>query len=168
MEKASPYTVTVEDVRALLTYNKATGILAWKRNRSRTAKAGDEAGTETATGTIVIGLYGRMYVASRIIWLYVTGGWPKGRLLFRDDDPANLRWNNLVERSSVLSGNHNAVYQRRYRKLRAIAMRQLLRDPNAAATFVAASSADQRAMLKRMTARIADEMIRNELDPADR
>lgn len=168
MEKASPYTVNADDVRVLLNYNKATGMLSWKRDRSRTAKAGDEAGTETATRTIVIGIYGRMYVASRVIWLHVTGEWPKGKLRFRDGDPTNLRWNNLTELREALSMRHSAVYQRRYRKLQAIAMRRLLRDPHAAAAYLAAESADQRAMLRRMTDRIADEMLHNELDPADR
>lgn len=168
MEKAAPYTVTAEDVRTLLTYNKATGVLSWKRDRSRTAKAGDEAGTETASRTIVIGIYGRMYVASRIVWLHVTGDWPKSRLRFRDEDPTNLRWNNLIELREALSTQHNAVYQRRYRKLRAVAMRQLLRDPNIAATYSALDSTGQRAMMRRLTDRIADDMLHNELDPADR
>lgn len=40
------------------------------------------------------------YPAEEIAWFYVTGEWPKGRILFRNGDPLDLRWKNLVEESA--------------------------------------------------------------------
>ena len=40
------------------------------------------------------------YPAEQLAWLYVTGEWPKGRVLFKDGDPLNTKWENLVKKSA--------------------------------------------------------------------
>lgn len=164
----TPYILTAEDAHVLLSYNRLTGLLTWKSDRSRLAKAGDEAGYVGFHGVVMVGVRGRIYTASRVIWLMVTGEWPKGRLRFRDGNPENLRWNNLVEARTILSSRHNAVYQRRYRKMRAVAMRRIQADEATLAIYNSLGATDARGMLKRHMDAAADDMLRNDLDPADR
>jgi len=161
--------ITADIARHHLAYNKHTGLLTWNRDRSRTAKAGDEAGCQTSNGAIIVGIEGRMYSAARVIWLMVTGEWPRGRLRFKDDDPRNLRWNNLVERRDLLSLNHTAVYQRRYRKIKALAMRRINASRTDTVTYQTASQGEAQAMLRRYMDMVLDDLLRNDApDPSER
>lgn len=103
-------------VRELLRYDQRTGDLTWRVNRSRTAKAGDDAGTLRKDGTIVVTIRNQQHLANRIVWLYVTGSWPPGRLTTYDKDPANLRWANILPAIEIASQTPSAAYQRQRRR----------------------------------------------------
>lgn len=122
--------LTPERVRALLDYDPRTGLLAWRRNRSRMAKAGGEAGTLNKSGVVMVGLDGRMYTAARLIWMHVHGEWPGSRLRFKDGDTQNLRLNNLVpEDKAVRNPTRAAQYQRRWRADQREVDRRIAADP---------------------------------------
>lgn len=167
MRKDAPE-ITYSEVCKLLEYNRHTGLLTWQINRSRLAKAGDEAGTFAHDGTVVVGIQGRTYSAGRLIWLMVNGKWPTGKLRFRDSDPTNLRWSNLYEENATLSPKHANIYQRRRRRILKIAMDRIAGDPSLLRAYQAPQNIGERNILKKIAAEVEDDMLRNGIDPASR
>ena len=45
-------------------------------------------------------LDGIEYPAEELAWFMTTGEWPKARILFKDGNPLNTRWANLVQESA--------------------------------------------------------------------
>lgn len=100
-------------LRALTHYNQRTGAFTWRVTRSRTAKAGDDVGCIRSTDRQVIArINGKQYPAQRLIWLYVYGEFPPGRLIFVDRDPTNLKFSNIQPESYAYSPSKGAAYQR--------------------------------------------------------
>lgn len=108
-------------LQRLLNYNSRTGMLIWRRNRGRNARAGDEAGHAKAKPTphVVVTIDGKTWLAHRIIWFMVTGAPPPPRLTFKDGNPYNLIFSNIVEPDEAREPSPMALYQRRYRRERA-------------------------------------------------
>lgn len=84
---------TYEQVSALLRHED--GILYWKVARGH-RKAGAVAGTIDAKGYRMIGLFARVMLGHRIVWLLEYGEWPSGSLdhingVRHDNRPSNLR-----------------------------------------------------------------------------
>jgi hypothetical protein len=77
-------TLTARRARALLSYNRKTGILRWKISNSNRAQVGAVAGCLTRYGYITLGIDGKLYQAHRVAWLIVHGSWPKGELDHED------------------------------------------------------------------------------------
>lgn len=86
---------TANRIRQLLSYSKKSGELIWKGNRSRTAKRGQLSGTTDDRGRRRIGIDGKLYYSSNLIWLHVTGRWPKDQIDHVDGNPSNDAWHNL-------------------------------------------------------------------------
>lgn len=95
----------VQRVRELLSYNPNTGVFTW-----RVARAGRPAGAPAgclgqvhsgARLSFVIGIEGRSCYAQRVAWALMTGAWPETLVAFRDDDPTNLRWINLMAATTL-------------------------------------------------------------------
>jgi len=116
------------DVRELLYYDPDTGLLTWKwRDRKwfcsdwgwprwNTRYAGKPAfvcGRRYKRG----GILGRLYKASRIIWLYMTGSWPEGEIDHKNHICSDDRYDNLRDVSHqensrnqrLPSDNHSGV-----------------------------------------------------------
>jgi len=104
--------MNIQYVREALTYNKLTGILIWNTrprshfdsDRTRNILNGKLAGTEA--GTIVnhkgknyksLGLNGKSYQVHRIIYLLMTGSFPKADIDHIDGNGLNNLWANLRE-----------------------------------------------------------------------
>lgn len=110
-------TLSQRTLKTLLHYDGRTGDLTWVVDRGRTAKAGDVAGSvNRITGFVTVVVQGKTYLAQRLIWLYMTGAFPAGRLKFRDGDRENLRWANIAPEAESLSDSPSAVYQRDLRQ----------------------------------------------------
>ncbi len=116
--KKPPAELSLSSMRNLLSYNMRTGEFRWKRDRGRTAKAGDPAGTRLPNGHLMITVEGRQYLGTRLAWLYVTGGFPPGRLTTSNRDPSDLRWSNIMLESDTWKTSKAAAYQREYRRRR--------------------------------------------------
>jgi hypothetical protein len=92
---------SVDELKALFSYNETTGILSWNRLTTRGAHwlSGKVAGTTTARGYITIGIRSngklRYFLAHRIIWKMMTGADPESQVDHRDGDRKNNRWLNL-------------------------------------------------------------------------
>ena len=116
-----------DDVNAALAYDADTGRIWWKIKPARNVMVGMEAGAVKATRTgkdgksvsyRYIRLDNRGIPASRIAWLLHYGEWPAGRLSFKDDNPLNLRIDNLVMAETVLpkAKAGNAEYMKNHRE----------------------------------------------------
>lgn len=88
--------ITQEELKKLMRYDPDTGNLVWIVRRSRTA-VGTIAGTPGTDGYIYIVIDRKHYVAHRLIWLYVTGNWPKEELDHINNQRADNRIENLRE-----------------------------------------------------------------------
>lgn len=117
------------DVRELLDYDSSTGILVWKwRDRKwfcnswgwprwNSRYAGKPAFICVIRGYKRGGILGRLYSASRIIWLYVTGSWPEGEIDHKNHICSDDRYDNLRDVSHqensrnqrLPSDNHSGV-----------------------------------------------------------
>lgn len=97
--RVKPAPMPVDELRALLAYDRATGLLTWKQDRggkdSKRIKAGTIAGGLTKKGYIVIGLNGTTYPAQRLIWYIVTGDWPDEQIDHRNEIKTENWWDNL-------------------------------------------------------------------------
>jgi hypothetical protein len=99
--------LTRDNVRELLDYAPATGLLIWRvRDRKWFPSDGSwkmwnrrfsglRTGAATANqGYATVVLLGKHYLAQRIIWLWMTGEWP-GEIDHENHDRADNRWANL-------------------------------------------------------------------------
>lgn len=93
--------VTLERVKEVLDYNQDLGEFRWKVRLSRNVPPGKKAGSSKGrNGFRYIRIDDVEYSAARLAWYYVNGKWPQ-KLKFLDDNPANIRIDNLVEQNSL-------------------------------------------------------------------
>jgi hypothetical protein len=89
------------EARRLFDYDPETGALTWRVRTGPRTPVGDEAGHLTDKGYRRVRVHGRLHLAHRIIWLWMTGDWPAGEIdhvnHVRDDN----RWTNLREATRV-------------------------------------------------------------------
>lgn len=95
--------LTAKRVRQLLAYDKASGVLTWRVARG-SRKAGARAGGKACGGYRGVHIDGVAYLEHRVIWLHVTGAWPKHTIDHRDLDRSNNRFANL--RSATAQQNN--------------------------------------------------------------
>jgi hypothetical protein len=69
------------------------------------------AGGVKALGYVAIGIGGHRYLAHRLAWLYMTGGWPRRRIDHRNGTPSDNRWTNLRE----ATGSQNISNAKRHK-----------------------------------------------------
>lgn len=101
----------INDLQTALTYDPVRGFLSWRHDRRPRVKAGDEAGmVHKKTHRVLVTFKGVRYEAARVIWALLHGQWPEGRLIFRDQDPQNLKLTNIM--LEPLSDSPHATYQR--------------------------------------------------------
>jgi len=86
--------LTAEQLREQLSYNKTTGLFRYRRQVGR-MKKGAVAGTLGTHGYVQIGVAGKLYKASRLAWLYVTGAWPTEIVDHKNRRRSDDRWKNL-------------------------------------------------------------------------
>lgn len=114
--------LTAEIARELLHYDPDTGILKWRHralhwftaqkyaDRWNTRYAGNPVGRKDTQGYVQFNFYQRSYRSHRVIWLMMTGEWPKNEIDHIDHDQANNRWVNLRAVSSTENGRNRPKY----------------------------------------------------------
>lgn len=90
--------LTYEKLHEILHYDPDTGIFVWKKQVARHIKVGDIAGCD-AHGYIRIGIYGKLYYAQRLAWMYVHGYFPEKDIDHLDRIRHHNCINNLREAS---------------------------------------------------------------------
>jgi hypothetical protein len=87
--------LTPEKVRQILAYNNKTGVFRWRKAPRRGIRAGSIAGHTNKRGYVEIRIDKTLYLAHRLAWLYVTGGWPKGEIDHINASKGDNRFSNL-------------------------------------------------------------------------
>lgn len=95
--------LTQSELKLLVSYNPSTGVFTWLPRIGETAgikafnsrNAGKLAGTVSRKGYIHIRYDGVVYLAHRLVWLYVHGHFPSLLIDHKDHDKANNRLDNL-------------------------------------------------------------------------
>lgn len=95
--------LTQKRLKQVLYYSPATGVFTRLIRTTNRVKVGDIAGSPSNDGYIQIMVDGRLFKASRLAFLYMTGKWPRHLAEHKDLDPANNKWVNL--RSANYSQN---------------------------------------------------------------
>jgi hypothetical protein len=115
--------ITQDIVRRLLDYDPDTGLLRWKRrdrslfgsdrafNTWNTRFAGKEAGYQISNENkyLYIGIFGRAFLAHRIIFLWMTGDWPSEEIDHVNRDRIDNRWLNLRAASRLQNSKNQPM-----------------------------------------------------------
>ena len=92
--------LTQEKLQELLSYDEHTGYFKWISRSSIRINIGSIAGSYMTNGYICIGIEGKLYLAHRLAWLYMTGGWPEDQIDHVNCTKDDNRWVNIREASS--------------------------------------------------------------------
>ena len=98
MKPTDHLSLTVEELKAILSYDPETGELTWKprfreSGRNSPAKIAGSRSGEYRT----IGIRGRVYKCHRIAWAIHTGAWPVDLIDHIDGDKYNNKFSNMRE-----------------------------------------------------------------------
>ena len=77
---AAAPTLTAEQLRELMHYDRDTGIFTRKVSAASNARAGDVVGTTMCVGYLAVSINYKKHLLHRLAWLYVYGEWPKEQL----------------------------------------------------------------------------------------
>jgi hypothetical protein len=86
--------LTQTQLKELLAYDPATGLFTWRKARG-TKQKNAIAGSQNAKRYIEISVYGTLYKAHRLVWLYEYGCFPVGELDHINRIPSDNRRVNL-------------------------------------------------------------------------
>jgi hypothetical protein len=87
--------LTAETLRDALDYDRESGLFLWKKFKNGNQSVGWFPGSKNSAGYPRINFGGKSYLAHRLAWLFVTGGWPEAVIDHIDGNPSNNRWANL-------------------------------------------------------------------------
>ncbi|MEI7998669.1 MAG: HNH endonuclease [Candidatus Omnitrophota bacterium] len=88
--------ITQEQLKEILHYDPETGSFTWAKS-GRRIKIGKVAGGLEKGGYIRIRIFGKMYFAHRLAWLYMTGSFPPELIDHDNGNPSDNRFVNLRE-----------------------------------------------------------------------
>ncbi len=108
----NPNKIPVEVVRFLLAYDRATGKFSWKVNVGGGRKTLGLAGAANthSKGYVLIGLFGKRYLAHRLAWVIVKGEWPSHEVDHRNGKPEDNRWCNLRKATPTQQRINSKLY----------------------------------------------------------
>lgn len=103
--------LTVERLREVLHYSPTTGLFFWLCSPNNSIRIGQQAGSVRKDGYREIGIDGKVYQASRLACLYMTGEWPSKEVDHHDRNRDNNRWINLRD-ATVAENQWNAAREK--------------------------------------------------------
>lgn len=88
--------LTPDRLRALLALDETVGVFRWRLDRTIKTRAGDVAGAVASSGRHLIKVDAFTYMRANLVWLHVTGAWPRHEIdhingVRNDDRFVNLR-----------------------------------------------------------------------------
>lgn len=93
--------LTQQILMHLMHYDPLTGVWTWLNPPNHNTRLkGQSAGNRRADGYLRIRICGRLYYASHLACLYITGNLPMEEKDHKDRDPSNDKWVNLREATS--------------------------------------------------------------------
>ena len=103
--------INQSELKRLFHYDPETGLFTRLVKTATWVNIGDIAGTVHSYGYICMGIHGRVYTAHRLVWLYVTGKWPKEQIDHINHDRADNRWVNLREATHRENNKNRGMYK---------------------------------------------------------
>lgn len=95
--------ITQKYLKEILSYNPKTGIFIWRIKKGSRGMKGDIAGCVASHGRRIIKIDSKRYLASRLIFLYMVGRFPKKEVDHIDRIRDNDSWDNLRDVSSSIN-----------------------------------------------------------------
>lgn len=92
--------LTADELRSMIDYSPDSGELRWKIPRRKRVVGGIAGCPHVSTRgarRITVGIDGFRYMAHCLIWLWMTGVWPRDEIDHKDGNGWNNRWENLRE-----------------------------------------------------------------------
>src|SRR6266496_1156312 len=103
-------------LKEVVSYDPNLGIFIWLIYRKRSINGiGERADISHRQGYRQICIDGKLYMAHRLAWFYMTGEWPKNLVDHKDSVKDNNKWENLREatysqnRQNVKIGKNNLI-----------------------------------------------------------
>lgn len=87
--------ITQARLKEVLNYDPLTGIFAWIKKTCRKVVVGAVAGHVADSGYVFIRIFGRLYRAHRLAYLFMTGEFPLVGIDHENTDKGDNRWLNL-------------------------------------------------------------------------
>lgn len=101
--------LTAARLRAVLSYDPATGVFARLVDANNRCKAGSKVGTPGTNGYVLISVDSKRYKAHRLAWLYMTGEWPAQLIDHANGTTSDNSWVNLREATRSQNGANSKV-----------------------------------------------------------
>lgn len=98
--------ITQDELQSLLHYEPETGVFSWKVSPNRRIKVGSVAGTPQNRGYVNIKISGKLYLAHRLAFLYMTGEFPPDDVDHANGIKNDNYWSNLRQ-ATRSENNHN-------------------------------------------------------------
>jgi hypothetical protein len=86
--------ITQKELTEILHYDTLTGVFTWKKYRNAKSPAGSKAG-HPDKAYIRIRVFGKLYKAHRLAFLYMTGEYPEKDVDHVNHNGLDNRWENL-------------------------------------------------------------------------
>ena len=118
--------LTQDHIKQVLDYDQITGVFKWvmrASSRSR-IKIGEAAGFYNTNGYRQIKLCGKLYLASRLAFLYMTGKWPSELVDHIDRNPKNNTWANLREATRSENNRNKGTHAGKTSQFRGVSKRK--------------------------------------------
>lgn len=109
--KTTTAPLTADRLRELIDYEPLTGVFKRRVVIWKVGHVGQTIGHTNNQGRIEVSVDGKVYLAHRLAWLYMTGAWPKNQIDHKDGDPSNNAFDNLRD----VTGTENMQNQRKAR-----------------------------------------------------
>lgn len=100
--------LTQEELKELLHYDPSTGVFTWRKTMRRVRK-GQVAGSIMTVGYRGIRIKRKDYYAHRLVFLYMTGRFPKDCVDHKDGDGFNNVWSNLRDATYQCNNRNTCV-----------------------------------------------------------
>ncbi len=106
--------ITQSELKKIIHYDSETGIITRIKKRGGRTKSGVKAGwidKHGYTSYIRITINKTTYRAHRLIWLYMTGDFPKNQIDHKDGDGLNNKWSNIQDVTIEENYKNKRIYK---------------------------------------------------------
>jgi hypothetical protein len=101
--------ITQEELKKLFAYSPGTGVFTRLVSVSSNAKRGDTPLQRNTNGHVQFRVRGKLYLAHRLAWLYMTGNLPTFELDHKNRVRHDNRWTNLRPATHIENSRNQGV-----------------------------------------------------------